>query len=60
MKKIILFILSLLLIGITVHLSLPNDGGLQGIAYRVQGRVVSAYARTVKDPGACALIRGHW
>lgn len=28
--------------------------------YRVQERTVSAYARAIRDPGACALIRGYW
>lgn len=60
MKKIILICLSLVLIAITVHLSLPAYDGLPGVAYRIQGRVVSAYAKIVRDPGACALIRWHW
>jgi len=60
MKKILLICLSLLLVGITVHISMPHYGGLLGVTYRIQWRSVSAYARTIRDPGACALIRGHW
>lgn len=60
MKKLLLICLSLLLILITVHLSMPNYGGVRGVAHRIQGRIVSAYAKFVRDPGACAYIRGYW
>lgn len=36
MKKLLLICLSLLLVTVTVHLTMPNYGGLQGVAYRVQ------------------------
>lgn len=60
MKKFLLICLSLMLIVITVHLSMPNYGGIRGVAHRIQWRVISAYARFAHDPGACALIRGYW
>lgn len=60
MKKFALICISLVLIGITIHLALPSYNWLPGIAYRVQWRIVSAYAKIVRDPGACALIRWHW
>lgn len=60
MKKFALICVSLVVIGITIHLALPGYNWLPGIVFRVQWRIVSAYAKIIRDPGACALIRWYW
>lgn len=60
MKKILLSCFSLALILVTIHLMTPSYGGLLGVWHRAQWHIVTYYAKTVRDPGACGLIRGYW
>lgn len=60
MKKILLSFFSFALILVALHLSIPSYGGILGVWYRAQWRIVTYYAKTVHDPGACGLIRGYW